>query len=105
MATIRLNANLMWTAERGAETNRWIGVCDPLGLSMEADSIDELHSLIPEAIHLLMVDLVEDNELDGFLQDRGWTARRDDVGSEFEVDVPWMLAVAGDADGQSRRAH
>jgi hypothetical protein len=72
---------------------------------MEADSIDELHSLIPEAIHLLMVDLVEDNELDEFLQDRGWTARRDEDGADFEVDVPWMLAVAGDADGQPRLAN
>ena len=62
---------------------------------MEADSLDELHGLIPETIHLLMVDLLEDNELDRYLRDKGWQA----VGvpasgdGDVEFDVPWYLVV------------
>lgn len=69
---IHVNANLQWRAERGRGSDHWIGFCDALGISTEAESLDELHSLIPEAIHLLMVDLFEDNELDEFLHERGW---------------------------------
>ncbi|MBA3526151.1 MAG: hypothetical protein H0T82_04440 [Sphingomonas sp.] len=101
MSIIRLNANIAWMAERGADSNHWIGICDVLGISTEADSLDELHGLIPEAIHLLMVDLVEDDDLDEFLQDRGWTASQEETDGDFEVKVPWFL-VAGGTDGQSR---
>lgn len=102
MTIIRLNANLAWRAEKGAQSNHWIGFCDALGISTEADSLDELHSLIPEAIHLLMVDIVEDGELDEFLRDKGWTASHDEIDGDFEVDVPWYL-VANGTYGQARQ--
>jgi hypothetical protein len=73
---------------------------------MEADSLDELHGVIPEAIHLLMIDLLEDNELDKYLRERGWQAlnmpSRPD--GDVQFDVPWQLIAEG-ARGTERRAH
>ena len=40
--------------------------CDALGLAMEGDSLDELHSLIAESCHLLFEDLLKDGELEKF---------------------------------------
>lgn len=100
---IHVNANLQWRAERGRGSDHWIGFCDALGISTEAESLDELHTLIPEAIHLLMVDLFEDNELDEFLHERGWSSNVGDHadGNEVEIQVPWFMVTAG-ANGQAR---
>jgi hypothetical protein len=110
MATvIQINANLQWRAERGVHSDRWIGFCDPLGIVTEAGSLDELHSLIPEAIHLLMIDLLEDKELDAFLRERGWTAsppvHTSTGGKEPEFHVPWFLVAGGAGDGRARQTH
>lgn len=101
-----IHTNVEWRARRGATGKRWIGVCEALNLSMEADTLDELHGLIPETIHLLMTDLLEDNELDRYLRDKGWQA----VGiptqpeGDIEFEVPWYLVAEGARDPQ-RRAH
>ena len=107
MPTVRkvtIEANVGWRAQRSTTSQRWIGVCEELNLSMEADSLDELHSLIPETMHLLMIDLLEDNELDQYLRDRGWRSNqipahdRDDI--EFEM--PWHMVAEGKL-GSERR--
>src|SRR6266508_1294623 len=95
---VNIEAKVRWRAFRSPTSKRWIGVCDELNLSTEADSLDELHSLIPECIHLLMIDLLEDNELEQYLRDKGWRAtnlptRRPRGAIEF--DVPWQLIAEG----------
>ena len=104
MKLIRIDTNLAWRAEQGLKSNRWVGFCDALGITTEADTLDELHSLIPEAIHILMVDLVEDGDFDEFLNDRGWTSSSEEGVGDLEVRVPWFL-VANGANGQPRQAH
>jgi hypothetical protein len=103
---VAIEANIVWHAKRSEMSKRWIGVCEALNLSMEADSLDELHCVIPEAIHLLMVDLMEDNELDRYLRDKRWTASSvpNQAQGEVEFNVPWELIVEG-ARGSERRAH
>ena len=104
---VTIEANLQWRAKRSTAGNRWIGVCEELNLAMEADSLDELHSLIPESIHLLMIDLLEDNELDQYLRDRGWRSTGVPAhkhAGDVEFDVPWSLIAEGARDLE-RRAH
>jgi hypothetical protein len=103
---ITIQTQVEWRAKRSATSERWIGECEALNLSMEADTLDELHGLIPETIHLLMVDLLEDNELDRYLKEKGWRA----IGipakpdGDIEFDVPWYLVAEG-ARGSQRRAY
>ena len=108
MIQIEGRAQLQWQARRSTVSNRWIGVCEPLNLSVEADSLDELHSVIDEALQLLLTDLLLDNELDQFLRERGWKAanlpaRTADL-KDVQFNVPWHLVAQGNRDSQ-RRPH
>jgi len=105
---VKVQANLVWRAERGSHSDRWIAFCDPLGISTEADTLDELHSVIPEAIHILMLDLFEDNEFDAFLRERGWTATRAEQPTqdgEATFHVPWELLVQHGSHDTARKSH
>jgi hypothetical protein len=104
---IQLEAQVQWRAEKGCSKDAWIGVCDALNLSIEADSLDQLHSLIPESMHLLMVDLVMDNEFHQYLKDKGWKSTgnpQHDHAERTEFHVPWELVAAGQ-NGSERRTH
>lgn len=103
---VTIEAKLAWRAAQSPVSNRWVGVCEELNLAMEADSLDELHSLIPETMHLLMLDLLEDDELDSYLRDKGWLASDlpEQHGADVEFDVPFQLIAEG-MRGPERRTH
>ncbi len=96
---INVQANVVWRASRGDDTSRWVGFCDDLGITTEAESLDELHSLIPEAMHILMLDLVEDNEFDDFLRQKGWSSTAEELGAALVhplgFHVPWQMIAEG----------
>ena len=71
---IEVESTLEWTATQSPTNHKWVAECEPLGLSMEGDSLDELHGLIPEACFALFVDLFENSEIERFLRERGWQA-------------------------------
>jgi predicted RNase H-like HicB family nuclease len=106
VVTVQVGAQIQWLATYNPTSRRWVGICDPMNLTMEADTLDELHSVIEEAIQLMLRDLLEDNELDAYLRDMGWNAQPIPVGQlpkNVEFDVPWQL-VAEKARGLSRSA-
>lgn len=72
MNTIAINAQVDWVVSRTGSST-WMGVCDALGLTLEGETEEELHSLVHEAQHHLFAGLFEDDELEMFLRDRGWT--------------------------------
>jgi hypothetical protein len=109
MTTVHIEAALQWRARPTAGGSRWMAECDAVDLAMEASSLDELHSVIAEALHLMFLDLLEDDELDQFLRDKGWKAaglpgrsHTDNV----EFDVPFELIAQGASKRDSaRKAH
>ena len=105
---IEVKSTVEWTATQSASCDKWIAECKALGLAMEGDSLDELHSLIPEACFALFVDLLEDNELDQFLTERGWHAMNMPTGpanDDIGFSIPWNLIAQGTACGSERRPH
>jgi hypothetical protein len=102
-----IEANVAWRATRSPWSNRWVGVCEAMNLTTEAESLDELHSVIDATFHLFLADLLRDKELNAYLRERGWHAvnlpadHHDDV--EFEV--PWELIVAERTRDSARHAH
>ncbi|MGH9638271.1 MAG: hypothetical protein ACRD72_25840 [Candidatus Angelobacter sp.] len=108
VVAIKIQANVIWRAKQSSTSNRWIAVCEPMNLVLEGDSVDELRSLINETTHMLMLNLLEDNELEEFLRARGWSAvnfpsKKPSDGVEF--DVPWELLVSGNVRDSQHKAH
>ncbi len=102
-------ATLQWhTLRSSASKKRVIGVCEPMNLSIEADLLDELYSIIPETLNLMLFDLLADNELDAFLKEIGWqvqgAAPAPAANEDLRFHVPWELIIPGEMGGSKRRA-
>lgn len=106
--TVTIEAKVAWlTTQTSVSPPRWMGVCEELNLATEGSSLDELHSLIPETIHLLMVDLVKDHEFDAYLREKGWSATGDlpdENPNETQFNLPWQMITEGGS-GLERSPH
>ena len=105
-AEIRLNVKVLCNVMRVADSDVWIGECDALGVIVEGKSLDDVQTATDEALSLLFEDLLEDNELDDFLRDRGW-ALIDPVPDLEEatarhIRVPVEMVDKGTVDGFER---
>ena len=95
---VRVDANVQWQV--AAHQYSWVGVCEPLKLTVEADTYGELMESISETLDAVLSDLMKSNELPLFLKTHGWTlatplpAKPEDV----RFDVPFIPAMIG-ADG------
>lgn len=105
--TVNIAANVLWRWAKSSTSERYIAICDELNLVLEADSEEELQGLIPEAMHLLMTDLLVDNEINQYLREKGWQARNlpDRLDGDIKFDVPFELIAEGARIGSSRSAH
>lgn len=70
---IQVQGNVPWAVSR-TPSGGYVAVCEPLGLAMEGNSLDDLFLNISEAVQLVMNDLLRAGELDQFLRARGWHA-------------------------------
>jgi hypothetical protein len=98
-------AKVQWRTTKSTASKRFVGVCDPMNLSIEANSLDELYSMIPETIHLLMRDLLDDNEIEPFLREIGWQfpGELPKATEDVRIQVPWELIVSGEMGDTARR--
>ena len=104
MTVVHVDANVPWKATR-ANGGNWVAVCDPLRLTVQAETYADLMEDIGLTLNALLKDLLLSNELDRFLRDQGWTLlgnvprRPEDV----RFDVPFFPAMMGN--GQARDLH
>ncbi len=70
---VSIQANLVWHVYQDRASGYFIGVCDPLKITLQGQSLGELTETIDEGINALLHDLIQTNELDLFLRDQGWT--------------------------------
>lgn len=75
----RLKAKVDWVCVYDSFCDKWVGVCDELSLTVQADQQRELHVAIWEAMDCLFTMLVEDGELNNFLEEHGWGVQKDQV--------------------------
>lgn len=68
---VRIEANLQWQCAPAGE--HWIGVCDPLKLTVQANTYGELLDDISNTLDAVFKDLLQTRELENFLRDHGWT--------------------------------
>ncbi len=70
MAVVRIDAKITWQVGR-AEQDLWVGICDPLGLTVESETWVELMEDIALTLGAMLEDLRSRNELNQFLRDHG----------------------------------
>ena len=70
---VRINAQLGWAVTRDPRSERWIGVCDPLAMTAEAETFPELMETIAEILQSAFRELLSTGDLMTYLRDRGWT--------------------------------
>jgi hypothetical protein len=107
MAKVAIDARVIWRSFKSPTSPRIVAVCDELNLSLEADSEQELRTLIPEAMHLLMLDLFEDNEINAYLRERGWRAHNlpSMPDGDINFNVPFELVAGEKQGGFALRGH
>lgn len=101
---VKIQADIQWTVIQ-TPSNHYVGICDPMNLSIQADSLDELRSVINETLQLTFEDLLLDHELDAYLHDHGWSASHlpsGDISAEVRFEVPWDMTVSTSGDSMRR---
>ena len=93
---IDIRASLPWMCVSTKDGN-WVGVCDPLRLTVQSATWVELMEDIAHTLDAMLQDLLSSNELEKFLHDHGWTS----VGpipahpdSDIRFDVPFIPVPA-----------
>ena len=71
---IQVESSIAWTAFESV-SGYLIAECPALGIVLEGESFEEIHSLAQETLSLLFLDLLKSGELDEFLRQRGWQAK------------------------------
>lgn len=95
---IDIHANLGWNCFK-TESGNWIAVCDPLKLTVQAETWADLMEDIGLTLDAMLRDLLSTNELEKFLREHGWTAvdkipSHPDTGIRFDVPfIPAMIAA------------
>ena len=94
MAVVHIEAEIPWRIDR-ADGEHWVGICDPLGLTVESETWAELMEDIALTLDAMLNDLLSSNELDHFLEERGWAADSPTRNGAESVrfDVPFIPAL------------
>jgi hypothetical protein len=94
---VNIKGRLVWVTQvtRGGTI---VAACDPLGLTLEADDMEELRPMIAETLHFLLLDLFQEGDMEGFLRAHGWSlstpVARTTSGEMPRFDVPFELRQA-----------
>lgn len=102
-----VQSTIQWRYFLDQKSGRWIAVCNPLRLTIEADSSAELRENIEDALQLFMRSLLKSGDLERFLQEHGWQKRVIGTlvgGEDVRFDVPIEL-IAQRANDSSRHVH
>lgn len=92
---VRIKGQLQWECFN-TKSGYWIGVCEPLKLTLEAETYVDLMEDIGHALDAMLQDLLGSNELERFLRDHGWVvdgAIPSHADPAIRFDVPFASVV------------
>jgi hypothetical protein len=93
---VAVNTEVEWLYAQDPATKHFVAVCPKLNITLEADSLNELLSLIPESVDGLFKTLIKKGDLHAFLCEMNWDY---DIGSteksaaRFEPPLPRINPV------------
>jgi hypothetical protein len=107
LTLIRINGQVPWRCFSTASGN-WVGICDPLKLTLQAETWSELMEEMGITLDAFLKELFATNDFDRFMRENGWNVigpipRREEV-EHLRFDLPFVPVVAGSYD-TSRGVH
>jgi hypothetical protein len=105
---VQVEGQVRWEFYQDQASRRWIAICRPLSLTIEADSHTELRENIEDSLRLFMKSIFEDGEFDRFMRDQGWIAHHvptNVAANDIRFDVPIELIAKAAANGPPRQLH
>lgn len=100
-----MDANVQWKCFQAKNGGNWVGVCEPLKLTIQSETWAALMEDIGLTLNDVLHDLLQTRELDRFLSDHGWrlagTIPVHHEGVRF--DVPFIPALM--SHGNARSVH
>ncbi len=104
---VQIEARVEWKCFR-TKSGNWIGVCDPLKLSLQSETWASLLEDISQSLDAILKDLLHTGDFERFLQDHGWrniNAIPAVRPSRLRFDVPFSAIPQMDAYGSAPAIH
>lgn len=103
---VRIKAELTWAVTQDPESGVYIGICEAVNLNAMGETFADFQQSASDALNLLLTDLFEDDELEQFLVDRGWSTETSlpDPNGVPTFDVPFNLSMVPSLPGRGPAA-
>ena len=103
---VRVQGNVQWKCFLSKE-GHWIGICDPLGITLQADTWGDLMEDISLTLDAVLRDLLVSDELPKFLQEHGFVlaGKMPNPKDDVRFDMPFVPAMVNAANGLQREFH
>jgi hypothetical protein len=101
---VEIQAQLSWIVFQDPLSKRWIGVCEPLRITLGSESQADLVETIDDSIQALLMDLWQQNEFEQFMRSRGWrpmTPLPAEKTEQVRFDVPMDILMRSARDYQN----
>jgi len=101
LTLVRINGQVPWRCCLSREGN-WIGVCDPLKLTLQAETWSELVEEMGITLNSLLRELYSTNDFDRFMRENGWNVigpvPAHEQAEHLSFDLPFVPMVTGPYD-------
>lgn len=73
-AVVSLEGQLTWKYCHDPKTQKWVAICEPFRITLQADSFPELRESMSESIDAMLTELWSTGDLEPFLEEHGWAS-------------------------------
>ena len=92
MKIINIDTKLRWTIfEPKSKEDLFVGVCDRLGISLQAGTLDQLETDINDATNVLFQDLYDTGDLNKYCFDHSIAYKIEDYNRYLEILPPPII--------------
>jgi hypothetical protein len=101
LTLIRINGQVPWRCFPSRSGN-WIGICDPLKLTLQAESWSELTEEMGITLDAFLKELFATNEFERFMRENGWNVigpiPTQEQAKHIRFDLPYVPLMTGPYD-------
>jgi len=101
LTLVRINGQVPWRCFP-AQSGNWIGICDPLKLTLQAETWGELVEEMGITLNSFLTELFTSNNFDRFMRENGWSVigpiPRQEQAKQLRFDLPFVPMITGPYD-------